>query len=138
MKNIEQFDLYVGKTLAKLYENFPLKLDLDICELVGVELDRNAVDVPRECHICFDSIEWLYESGYISREYTDAPLGVYRTVLSARGLELLKSTPKSLTPKDGIGEQIRDLVRQGKDQALRQSVNLVLSQGARMFAKGGI
>ena len=51
MKNIELFDLYVGRTFARLYEQFPLGVDMDICEIPGIELGQDDYDIPRECRI---------------------------------------------------------------------------------------
>lgn len=129
MKNIELFDLYAGKVLAKLYESFPLKIDIDVCEMLGLEIDQESLDIPKECDIFNDTVEWLKQSGFI---YYDQkfPYAYSRVVLSAVGLETLKATPQSIKARDGVGEMMRDAVIRGKNEAIRTAVRMALSHAA--------
>jgi len=130
MKNIEMFDLYVGRIFAKLYEAFPLRVDVDVCVECGKEIDQQELYIPKECEIYYDTLVWLEKSGFLHIDRENRPYGFGGVVLSAKGLELLKSTPKSVKHQDGIGEKIRDLVVQGRDEALRKSVNELLHYAA--------
>ena len=126
LKNIELFDLYTGKILAKLYENFPLKIEVDVCDMLKLEIDQQNMTVPKECEIFNDTMEWLKESGFIYYE-EKGMYSFHRVVLSAVGLETLKATPSSIKERDGIGEKIRDAVIRGKNEAIRTGVRLALS-----------
>lgn len=133
MKNIEMFDIYTAKVLAKLYKNFPLKIDIDVCDMLGLIIDQENMQVPKECDILNDTIAWLQESGFIYFEGSHV-YGFSRVVLSAKGLEVLKSTPSSITPRDGIGESLKDVLTQGKKESIRQVVGTILSQAVRIIA----
>ncbi len=126
MKNIELFDLYTGKILSKLYEHFPLKVNIDVCEMLGLEIDEESLNIPKECDIFNDTVEWLKQSGFIyyDHRFAYAYSGV---VLSAVGLETLKATPQSIKARDGIGEMMRDAVIRGKNEAIRTAVRMALS-----------
>jgi len=131
MNNIALFDLYVGKILAKLYNTFPLKVEIDVCEMTGLSIDEESMNIPKECQIFNDTMEWLHESGYLYYQQS-YPYAFSRVVLSAKGLEVLKSTPQSLQQKDGIGETLRDAVAHGKNELIRLSVNTILSHGTTL------
>ena len=132
LKNIELFDLYVGKTFVKLYESFPLRCYLDICEMTEKELDEETLRTPKECEIYRDTVIWLCESNYIKYDSKDQ-YGFGGAVLSAKGLELLKATPDSMKSKTGIGEKLSAIAKNGGDEALKQTVNAMLSMGLKMF-----
>jgi len=135
LKNIELFDLYVGKTFVKLYESFPLRCELDICEMTDKEFDEETLKTPKECDIYRDTVIWLSESGYINYD-AQHEYGFRGVVLSAKGLELLKAIPESMQRKTGIGEKLSFIAKNGGDEALKQTVNAMLSMGLKMF--GGV
>lgn len=60
LKNIELFDLYVGKVFASLYNNFPMGVYLDAQNDVGGEMDEHELQVPKEWEIYQATIIWLY------------------------------------------------------------------------------
>lgn len=136
MKNIELFDLYVGKIFVVLYEEFPVRKNISACEFLGyIEMpdgEGYTKKEQKECDIFDSTVEWLRESGYIlyrkkvSVWYTD-------TILSAKGLELLKAVPESVRTKSSIGEYINHLAKESTDDALKKSVNVLLSMGLKMF-----
>lgn len=132
LKNIELFDLYAGKILAELYVSFPLKIDIDVCDMLEMKISEHDMSVPKECMIFNDTLEWLKESGFVYYEecYTYA---FRRVVLSAKGLEVLKATPASIKRKDGIGEQLRDVVATGKKEAIRRTVDTILASASHLF-----
>ena len=130
LANIELFDLYVGKILATLYESFPVRTHLDICEGAGADIDEDTLQVPLQCQIYKDTVIWLKDSGYIiyANEHTYSFTGV---VLTAKSLELLKRVPKSL--KSSYGEKLVALLKDGSEDALKQSVNTLLSASLDIF-----
>ncbi len=133
LKNIELFDLYVGKIFAKLYESFPLKTEVNPCVMINMEVNPHTMDIPKECEIFRDTMYWLEESGYI--KYTSNQTVHYfnGAVLTAKGLELLKSVPPSVKSTAGIGENLTHWAKEGSDELLKGSVNTLLSMGVKMF-----
>ncbi|MDD3770490.1 MAG: hypothetical protein PHV10_07785 [Sulfuricurvum sp.] len=132
LKNIELFDLYVGKIFVELYEHFPIRTTLSPCDMTGMEVDEEALDHPKQCYIFHDTMVWLQESGYVKYAKGDI-YAFHDVVLTARGLELLKAVPDSVQSKSGIGDKLSFIAKKGGDEALKNMVNTLLSMGVRMF-----
>ncbi|HGX8811798.1 TPA: hypothetical protein ACJINV_005080, partial [Escherichia coli] len=83
-KNIERFNEIVGEIFGRLYESFPVKIDI------------KAVDIVRQNELTFflDTVDWLKNSGYLIGARSSG--GIHNAVLTAKGLEVLNATPGSL------------------------------------------
>lgn len=134
LKNIELFDLYVGKIFVKLYENFPLRIDISPCKMIGKEINEDTLEAPKECDIFIDTMIWLEESGYIKYSSQEGNHYFLKVVLTAKGLELLKAVPPSVETKKGIGERLTTLSKIGSEEAIKEAVNIMLSMGVKMFS----
>ena len=132
LKNIEMFDLYVGKIFVELYENFPMRVVISPCDMTGLKLDEDTLVHPKYCYIFENTVVWLQESGYIKYQTGDIH-GFYDVVLTAKGLELLKAVPDSVQTKSGMGDKLSAIAKKGGDEALKNMVNALLSMGVRMY-----
>ena len=107
--NIDLFDEYTAKILAKLYESFPNPIDLDVFELAGYYTDDPTSLPPyhvlykkRECVIA--TIEYLIRNNDMMTDGKDDD--TYQScVLTAKGLTTLneKSSYSTETIKVTIG-----------------------------------
>lgn len=137
MKNIEYFDLYTAEVLATLYMEFPRRCTLTCEEITKKKNSMDSMTYHKENDICGDTIRWLQESGYLI--YKEDRMFVFeRCVLSAKGLEVLKQSPKSLQPQEGYGEMLVDVTGREAKDATRKLVNQLLSTGMDMMVKGVI
>ena len=96
MKNIDKFDIYSGKILALLLENFPIATEIEIMR--DVIKDENAPQ--KEQEFVYHTLKALQEYGFIN--YQDYTIGgeLFTDVrLTLKALEVLKATPKSLGGK---------------------------------------
>jgi hypothetical protein len=132
-RNIEKFDLLAGRILADLYERFPLRIfvaadayGVDARKLFSIDGIINR-DIADELEFFCSTLRWLYEAGYLSYK-GEAQAGVFSgVVLSARGLEVLKAMPKTVSPDKPLGEHLRDTVRSGATHALKNGVAAAMS-----------
>ena len=131
MKNIDKFDIYSGKILALLLENFPIATEIEIMR--DVIKDENAPQ--KEQEFVYHTLKALQEYGFIS--YQDYTIGgeLFTGVrLTLKALEVLKATPKSLGGKT-IGDKIIDSVKLAKDESIKSGVGLAFSQGYTLISE---
>ena len=131
MKNIDKFDIYSGKILALLLENFPIATEIEIMR--DVIKDENAPQ--KEQEFVYHTLKALQEYGFIS--YQDYTMGgeLFTGVrLTLKALEVLKATPKSLGGKT-IGDKIIDSVKLAKDESIKSGVGLAFSQGYTLISE---
>ena len=131
MKNIDKFDIYSGKILALLLENFPITIDIEIMR--DVIKDENAIQKERE--FVYHTIQALKEYGFFTyKSYTmDGELFI-GVRLTLKALEVLKATPQSLGGKT-IGDKIADSVKLAKDESIKSGVGLAFSQGYALISE---
>lgn len=128
--------------MAFLYENFPLEKTIRIRNLIDdapidVTLENGATVPSKECEIAFATIKWLIEAGYISAKghpyasFSDA-------VLTAKGLELLKLTPDSLTESfgDTLLAASKGAVTEGTKDVIGQVTSKALTAGLSILWQG--
>lgn len=77
MNNIDKFDILVGKVLAKLYGEFPIK-----CELVPEEFEV-------EYGFLKATVEFLVDNGMIVAKDSSVQT-YYNATLTLKGLQILK------------------------------------------------
>lgn len=135
--NIECFDLLTGRIFADLYDHFPIPHDLTNDEFVYFLLGKDP-DYPIEQ--MFDdqnaaleffsaTTQWLIDAGYISCEvrFSEGP----RAVLTAKGLEALKSVPTSLSGET-LGAQLVEAARTGTVDQLKALAGDAIGMGVRL------
>ena len=124
MTNIEKFDLYAGKILATLYEEFPVRKNLRYLSDFG-EVDAK---------IFASTLEWLIDSDFI--ECKNQTLDDYLIIgarLTLKGLELLKQKPKTL--QKSFGESLKEYAKKGIDAGITTTVNDILSSSFAFVSK---
>ncbi|AXM95601.1 hypothetical protein ACU5P1_16915 [Pseudomonas plecoglossicida] len=137
VSNIEMFDEITGKLFAKLYLQFPLPTYLTAEDFVSnaTQFDeRQGMEVPtKEAEFFFATGKWLMDAGYLTAKphpfthFTEA-------VLTAKGLEVLKAVPDSVSSKDSIGEQLSGLAKEQGREATKGLVTEALALGARFIS----
>ena len=135
MANIELFDEYTARTFASLYESFPRKKVIDAREICGhSETDEfgsvlnRAGERSKHFEVAMATIEWLIETGYIRAAEMDQ-YGARDAVLTSQGLMVLKASPDSLKPVEGIGDRIARLVHNGSIDAAKEAANAAIALG---------
>ena len=137
MRNVDLFNEYTAVILARLYESFPVKTDLDVRAITGhADVDEFGIIIApdgrrsKEAEVAFASIEWLLETGYIRAEDRRYPYGFDRCVLTAEGLRLLNATPESVKITETVGDKLSRLVGEGAVEFARETVKALLTLGA--------
>ena len=110
MKNIKIFDTQVAIIFAKLYDNFPKKINIDCSTL---EMHSKDITIEEHSEYCDATVTFLVENGFISVGKTMIGGGYVDVILTIKGLNALKKIPKSISNKPTAGEIISDEVRKG-------------------------
>lgn len=133
MPDIERFDHYVARILGALYEEFPVKTDLDVRRLTGHARmnEDGAICAPdgresRNARIAYATIEWLVDAGYVRAQEPRFPIGFRQCVLTAEGLRALGAVPDSLPGGETVGDRIAGFVREGAADLARNLVRAAL------------
>ncbi|WP_321821736.1 MULTISPECIES: hypothetical protein [unclassified Burkholderia] len=135
--NIEKFDELAANVFANLYENFPVRISL-FANTFGYDLSYKTNKVggviynsPADCAFFTDALKWLRMAGYIDFSISaSGPWG--NAVLTAKGLEVLKATPSSISPSQPMGDYLVQGIRSGAKAAVSKGITYVLSQGASL------
>ncbi|MBH9667938.1 hypothetical protein JAO10_15400 [Burkholderia contaminans] len=135
--NIEKFDELAANVFANLYENFPVRISL-FKNTFGYDLsykrsaDGGAIlNAPDDYAFFTDTLKWLRMAGYI--DFTTSASGPWgNAVLTAKGLEVLKATPSSISPSQPMGDYLAQGIRNGAKVAVSKGITYVLSQGASL------
>jgi hypothetical protein len=137
--NIELFDEYTAKILGELYQAFPIKKSLEATAITGhTTLDDfgmplNAQGKPsKHFDVCMATIAWLAEAGYMHRG-SQQNYGFDECVLTAKGLEVLKSVPESLQASEGIGDKLVSALRQGAIDTAKDAAGMAIRAGIKMM-----
>ena len=136
MNNIDKFDILVGKILAELYGEFPIKCELEP-ERFGIkntmreflETIDGVMDDAKELTFFEATVSWLLENEIMTAK--NSGFGSYYDArLTMKGLKLLKSTPKSVdSDRKSIGESLKELSKAGANESLKMAVNALFSYG---------
>jgi hypothetical protein len=135
-QNIERFNIIVGAIFAKLYEEFPVPMDLHWTEFLD---DLMAVDDEgRHEYLRFftATIEWLAYQGYLKIGSTLSGGRVIKCVLTASTLELLNAVPKSLESEGpSLGDQLVTATKDGVTGKVKDLASDLLSKAAAFGVK---
>ena len=134
--NIDKFDILVGKILAELYGEFPIKCELEP-ERFGIknamreflETIDGVMDDAKELTFFEATVSWLLENEIMTAKSSGFG-SYYDARLTMKGLKLLKSTPKSVdSDRKSIGERLKELSKAGANESLKIAVNTLFSYG---------
>ncbi|BFN28461.1 hypothetical protein PSCT_01883 [Pseudomonas sp. SCT] len=137
VSNIERFDELTGQVLAALYADFPMPIRLSPDKFVAEWWVTNehigAPVASRDTKFFTATVSWLAEAGYLRYEALDPTQlhGFANTVLTAKGLELLKAIPDSLG--GSFGERLGEVAATEGREGLRALVSQVLSAGVNLM-----
>jgi hypothetical protein len=136
--NIEKFDELSGQVLAHFYASFPVPVNLQTRDFVEepTEYDEGSQGDKASSEAVFfiATVEWLRRAGYIHADKQDGYNRIVKNgVLTAKGLEVLKIKPTSLTDEPSLGDQLADAAKKGSSDAVRKAVTEVMSLGARLM-----
>lgn len=137
--NMERFDLLTGALFARLYESFPEPVTLEprpfLNQIAPEGQDHEAQRVQSFNAIEFFgyTINWLAQTGYLTHaSQTQAELSIFDgCVLTAKGLEVLKALPDSVTGKT-LGSQLQDAAKNGVLDSVKSLTGKALGLGASM------
>lgn len=144
MRNIEKFDEITGIVFAKLYDNFPMKVDLNSGEILNcMEEVKSSKDSHKEdetfddlTKFIPDTIRWLKGEGYITMQMQTFENKFIGMTLTGRGLSSLKAIPDSVSGKLSTGEELSEAVKLGGKEALIKAANQALSAGFKLVTSG--
>ncbi len=135
--NIERFDEITGKVLGKLYQEFPVPVNLSADKFVEPATrfcEHICADVPsKEAEFFIASVLWLAEADYLRLKEQRYGV-VVDVILTAKGLEALKAVPKSLDGAHSIGEQLVEAAKSGMAEQVRDLANNFLKRGYALAA----
>lgn len=140
MRIVELFEVYAGKTFARLYERFPLSTEIKVEELVqGVEagdFDKNA-----QMNIAGHTLMWLQSAGYLEPVRKDETHPPFRGTLTAKGFECLQALPLPRTEGQqsqavpavpsqvkGLGSQLVEAIGEGTKAAATDTVKTLVGK----------
>ena len=137
VKNIDLFNEYVAGILARLYEGFPVKDDLDVRKISGHE-DEDEFGVicapdgrrSKEAEVAFATVEWLVETGYVRADDRRYPRAFGGCVLTSKGLKVLQAEPESVKISETAGDKLSRLVAEGSVELAREAAKALLALGA--------
>lgn len=140
MRNVDLFEDYAAQILARLFDQFPVKVALDARELCG---DRGTDDFggvideqgrpSRRFDIAMATIEWLADNGHI-RIGDRGAFGFQGAVLTAAGLQVLKKPAGAITGTESVGARIVRFVREGSLAMAREAVKAATGAGVEGLA----
>jgi len=136
--NIERFDQLTGIVFSRLYDKFPVTVDLNVMDF-GDILEPGELIEPLEIYTGSEQLEfftgtidWLIEAGYIVSRQKSAYAYTYEEcTLTAKALEILKATPVSLGGET-LGGTLAAAVKDGAKSKLKELASEVLSKGYGM------
>lgn len=136
-KNIQLFDEYAGQIFAHLYQSFPVPTsvmpqDFISCGSIGLQNNEFA-HTGEDAKIFLATAKWLVMSGYITCNGENFSY-VRDAVLTAKGLEILKSTPSSIKGGPSLGDRLATAAKEDGREALRSVTAEVLGLGVRLIS----
>ena len=119
-KNMDLFNKGAALILAKLYDEFPKPIHLNI-----THLDENMSD--EEGEVYGATLMFLRDEGFIRcGESLHRGLMTSNVVLSSKGLDILNSTPDALKEKISLGEKIKEVAKNGTKEAISTVIQAVI------------
>lgn len=126
LKNIDFFNLYVGRIFAKLLSEFPLEINLS-----SQDIEPECDMYSKQEQMVKSTIKWLKNAGYITYDINPNLGGFLNVILTAKGLELLNSTPESVENKKTIAKELKRYYDLSRDEMVKELASKALSYGAK-------
>lgn len=133
--NIERFDELTGLIFSKLYQSFPIAIDLNVMQFSeALVYDKPLTEDDKyrggEPFDFFDNtMQWLIESGYVISRHNSSYAYTFETcTLTAKALEVLKAVPHSVGGET-LGGRLSAAAKDGATAKLKELAGEVLSKG---------
>lgn len=122
MNNLEHFDICTGRVFKILLENFPLKSDILLQNIIS-ETQKDIVELEK---IYYHSILYLEELELIKiQSKTMNPIAFLNVSLSAKGLSILRATPKSLQNGETLADRILKFSDKTNNEILKNTISYI-------------
>ncbi|EDO8526471.1 hypothetical protein GXA84_02320 [Campylobacter jejuni] len=122
MNNLEHFDICTGRVFKILLENFPLKSDILLQNIIS-ETQKDIVELEK---IYYHSILYLEELELIKiQSKTMNPIAFLNVSLSAKGLSILRATPKSLQNGETLADRILKFSNKANNEILKHTISYI-------------
>ena len=124
MNKVEIFNKGAALILAKLYEEFPTSIILDV-----TKLDTEITE--EEANVYASTVSFLRDEGFIrSGKSVNRGKLTSNAVLTSKGLAVLNSTPEILQDKSPLGERMKDAAKSGSKEVLSAIMQAVITTAA--------
>ena len=152
--NINKFNYLVGVIFATLYRSFPCRERIDFLAVIGCEECESTIDdrgrwtglykqdgeiknLSDDFDFLYETLNWLYETGYLIGSVGLSLGGRYATVtLSPKGLEILKAMPNSVGA-EAEGRSIGEELNEALNSAAKNKVSEIAGQALSYLFKIG-
>lgn len=149
--NQDKFNYYVGCIFAKLQDTFPRRTVIDMISMAGAKQceetfehgrntgkyrrDGEIVDLRDELDFIYETVHWLFQTGYLIGTVGTTELGrnIFVT-LSPMALEVLKIVPESIdsTPAaESFGARISQAVKAAATKQIGDIASQALSYAVK-------
>lgn len=152
--NIDKFNYYVGCVFAVLQNGFPCRIRLNFEDVIGCEecsetisssgswtglylVSGEVQDMTKEFNFVYETVNWLYETGYLIGSVGVTQLGKNAFVtLSPKALEILKVIPSSIDASEK-GKSIGQELSEAFNSAAKEQISDVASKALSYLFKLG-
>ncbi|TWC74400.1 hypothetical protein FBY10_10190 [Pseudomonas sp. SJZ103] len=145
MTNIERFNVLVGVVFAKLYETFPVPVELSVQDfaeqLVDDDEQVDDSEFMKGGYVKFftSTISWLDYHGYLRKGSTLSGGTVRDCVLTASTLEILNAMPANLEIKSpSLGDQLVSATKDSVKGKVKELAGELLSKAVVFGAKAAM
>lgn len=131
---MERFNQLAALIFARLYENFPVPLELTPTAYLSEIIETDDYDGAFNFDEFFGStVKWLERAGFvwIDRDNSTYDGPAYDVVLSERGLATLRSVPNSLEGTASLGERFANFSREKASEAVSTLIAIVINAAAQ-------
>ncbi|WP_432695714.1 hypothetical protein ACQUQP_14340 [Marinobacterium sp. YM272] len=130
MENMDKFNKLVGTIFGRLYEEFPVPV-----QLVPENFLNHVIDVDDEngafsfSEYFESTVKWLETADYvwIAQDQSTLAGPAYDLVRSERGLEALRNVPSSLEGNASIGERLSNFSKSKASEAVSTLISLAIT-----------
>ena len=137
VSNIDKFNDLTCRLLGKLYLTFPMPSNLAAEHFVESAVEWNEehkIDLPsNDAAFFIATAGWLIGAGYINGAIS-TNTHVTDAVLTAKGLDILNATPRSLTHAHSLREQLAEIARDSSKESFKGLLAEELITGAKFIA----
>ena len=134
ISNIDDFNQIVAALLEKLYNTFP----------VGIQLNAENPNDRAAATKFVETVIWLEKEGFVRFDRRFCPESApnhtvfFGLVLTAKGLAILNSVPEVLQEKDKstIHQKLSKGLKSGSKEAIKIVVNQIISTAVSGYVQG--